>query len=173
VRGPGLDAELPVDPIPSESNSPLKRILAFDQLSWLPDNLLERGDRMTMAASLEARMPFLDHELAGVMSSLPDRFRVRRGTTKWVLRELARKLLPREIIERPKVGFKVPVSVWFRTDLRQYLLDMLVGRDAKSIDYYRRPALDRVLQEHFEGRQNHEKLIWTMLSLELWHRQYA
>ncbi len=154
-------------------NTPLRRILYFDQTSWLPDNLLERGDRMTMAASLEARMPFLDQELVAFASTLPDDYRVRGSVTKWVLREGMKRILPASILERPKVGFRVPVNEWFRTSMRDYLYDHLTGTDSRTAHYYHRPALLRVLAEHVGGRQNHEKLLWTLLNLELWRRECA
>lgn len=153
-------------------NSPLRNILYFDQASWLPDNLLERGDRMTMAASIEARMPFLDHRLAEYVSGLPDHLRVRGRTSKWILRDAMRRLLPAHILERPKVGFRVPVNEWFRGPLKGYLQDHLLGPDALTRDYFRREVLSARLEEHFSGRQNHEKLLWTLLTLELWHRAY-
>jgi len=153
-------------------NSPLRRVLYFDQASWLPDNLLERGDRMTMAASIEARMPFMDHELAAYVSSLPDRYRVRGFQTKWILREAMKRLLPAPILARPKIGFRVPVSEWFRGPMRDYLYDHLTGSGSLTLPYYRRDALMRVLSEHVNGRHNHEKLLWTLLNLEIWHRQY-
>lgn len=153
-------------------NSALRRILYFDQTSWLPDNLLERGDRMTMAASIEARMPFMDHELAAYVSSLPDNYRVRGRQTKWILREAMKRLLPAAILERPKVGFRVPVNEWFRGPMRDYLYDQLSGPDSRTAQYYRRDVLARVLGEHVNGRQNHEKLLWALLNLEIWHRQY-
>ena len=154
------------------NNSALRRILYFDQTSWLPDNLLERGDRMTMAASIEARMPFMDHELAAYVSSLPDNYRVRGRQTKWILREAMKRLLPPAILERPKVGFRVPVNEWFRGPMRDYLYDHLTGKDSLTVHYYRRDVLEGVLSEHVNGRQNHEKLLWTLLNLEIWHRQY-
>src|SRR5438477_147314 len=89
--------------------SALRRVLYFDQTSWLPDNLLERGDRMTMAASIEARVPFLDHKLAEFASTLPDTLRVDELRRKRVLREAAKALLPRQVLKRPKIGFRVPV----------------------------------------------------------------
>lgn len=156
----------------AEDNSPLRRILYFDQTSWLPDNLLERGDRMTMAASLEARMPFMDHELAAFVSALPDEYRVSGRATKWILREAMKRLLPPEILERPKVGFRVPVNEWFRGPMRDYLYDHLTGADSRTRQYYHGPALQRVLGEHVSGRQNHEKLLWCLLNLEIWHRCY-
>lgn len=154
-------------------NTPLRRILYFDQTSWLPDNLLERGDRMSMAASIEARVPFLDHRLAEWVSALPDKYRVRGLSTKWILREAAKTLLPDSISKRPKVGFRVPVNVWFQGELRDYLLDHLQGSNSQTRAWYAPRELDRLLAEHIAGRQNHEKLLWSLLNLEIWHRQYA
>jgi len=151
---------------------PLRRILYFDQTSWLPDNLLERGDRMTMAASIEARVPFLDHKLAEFVSTLPDHWRVDELRRKRVLREVARSLLPREIPERTKVGFTVPVTQWFTGGMRDYLYDHLCSSDSLTRGYYDSAVLDRVLREHTQGVQTHDKLLWTLLTLEIWHRQY-
>jgi asparagine synthase (glutamine-hydrolysing) len=153
-------------------NSALRMILCFDQTSWLPDNLLERGDRMTMAASLEARMPFMDHELAAFASSLPDKYRVRGRQTKWILREAMKQLLPHEILERPKVGFRVPVNEWFQGPMKDYLYDHLTGSSSCTSEYYNADALDKLLSDHVIGRQNHEKLLWCLLNLEIWHREY-
>ncbi len=155
-----------------QGNSALRNILCFDQTSWLPDNLLERGDRMTMAASLEARMPFMDHELAAFASALPDTMRVRGRTTKWILREAMKRLLPREILERPKVGFRVPVNEWFQGPMKDYLYDHLTGPSSRTRAYYNPSALDKLLSDHTHGRQNHEKLLWSLLNLEIWHREY-
>lgn len=162
----GIQFDTPAD------NSSLRQILYFDQTSWLPDNLLERGDRMTMAASIEARMPFMDHELAAYVSSLPDNFRVRGRQTKWILREAMKRLLPAAILVRPKVGFRVPVNEWFRGPMRNFLYDHLTGQDSLTAHYYKRDVLERLLNEHVNGRQNHEKLLWSLLNLEIWHRQY-
>jgi len=171
LNGTLRNDEPPFDADPRASA--LRRILYFDQTSWLPDNLLERGDRMTMAASIESRVPFLDHEFAAYVSSLPDEYRVRGWCTKWILREACRKVLPERILKRPKVGFRVPVNEWFRADLRDYLRNHLQGSDSLTRRYYDEAVLDQVLAEHFDGRHNHEKLLWALLNLEIWHRQYA
>ncbi|MDE1900683.1 MAG: asparagine synthase (glutamine-hydrolyzing) [Alphaproteobacteria bacterium] len=152
--------------------SPLRRCLYFDQRSWLPDNLLERGDRMTMAASIESRMPFMDHELAALVAALPDTFRIRNGTQKWILRAAMRHILPPEILSRRKVGFRVPVSLWFRDGLRDYVHDHLLGDHSRTRDFYNRAALQTILAQHVAGRFNHEKLIWTLLSFELFQKEY-
>ncbi|MDB5821779.1 MAG: asnB [Herminiimonas sp.] len=158
---------------PGMGGTTLRRILFFDQTSWLPDNLLERGDRMTMAASLEARMPFVDQFLAEFVSRLPDCYRIRGRTTKWILREAMKRVLPASILERPKVGFRVPVNEWFRHSMRDYLYAHLTGPDSQTAHYYHKTALQKVLADHVAGRQNHEKLLWTLLTLELWHREYV
>jgi asparagine synthase (glutamine-hydrolysing) len=155
----------------ARGNTALRDVLYFDQTSWLPDNLLERGDRMTMAASLEARMPFMDHELAAFVSALPDEWRVRRQSTKRILREAMKRLLPATILERPKIGFRVPVNEWFRTTMRDYLVEHLTGTDSRTRDYYHPQELKRYLDEHTSGQQNHEKLLWCLLTLEIWHRE--
>ena len=173
LRGNGHAAENlpPFDADPNSST--LRRILYADQTSWLPDNLLERGDRMSMAASIESRVPFLDHELAAYVSSLPDSYRVKGMKTKWILRQAGKSLIPDAILERPKVGFRVPVNKWFQGPLKEYLNDHLRSADSKTRGYYDNQVLDRMLDDHMDGRQNHEKLLWALLNLEIWHRQYA
>jgi len=156
-----------------DDNSSLRRMLYFDQSSWLPDNLLERGDRMTMAASIEARVPYLDHRLAEFVSALPDTYRVRGLKTKWILREAGKRVLPEAILKRPKVGFRVPVNLWFRNEMRDYLLDHLQGPGSLTRAYFAAEPLDRMIGDHVEGRQNHEKLLWSLLNLEVWHRHHA
>ena len=165
----------PLDRPPYDADpraSALRKILYFDQTSWLPDNLLERADRMTMAASIEARVPFLDHELAAYVSTLPDSYRVRGFTGKWILRQVAKRWLPPRILTRPKVGFRLPVNEWFRGPMRDYLLDHLRGSSSLTRGYYNARTLDALVDEHLDGRQNHEKLLWALLNLEIWHRCY-
>jgi asparagine synthase (glutamine-hydrolysing) len=154
-------------------NSLLRRLLHFDQSSWLPDNLLERGDRMSMAASIEGRLPFMDHRLAEYVSALPDNYRVRGRTTKWILRQAMQRLLPAEILNRPKVGFRVPVNDWFRGPLKDWIRELLLESGSKTTGYYHKKRLEKVINDHTRGRHNHEKLLWTMLNLELVHREYS
>jgi asparagine synthase (glutamine-hydrolysing) len=157
---------LPLEPHPNTSS--LRRALYFDQASWLPDNLLERADRMTMAASLEARAPFLDHRLAELVSTLPDEWRVRRFETKRILREAAKPLLAG--LKPRKAGFRVPVGEWLRGELREVLVGHLRDGSSLTRPYYDARVLDRLLDEHLAGKRNHETLLWTLLNLEIWHR---
>jgi asparagine synthase (glutamine-hydrolysing) len=158
--------------IAARRNTPLRKILAFDQLSWLPDNLLERGDRMTMAASIEARMPFLDVDLVEFLSGLPDRFRVRGLTTKRLLRAAMKELLPAEILTRPKVGFRVPTNEWFRREWRDAIFDALTGDDSLTRQFFSTKPLARLLQDHVDGRRNNEKMIWSLFALETFQREF-
>lgn len=152
------------------ATSALRRMLYFDQTSWLPDNLLERGDRMTMAASLEARMPFMDHELIDLVSSFPDQLRVRGVGTKRVLRTALAGIVPDEIIARRKVGFSMPIERWLRTGLREMLGDLLLGPSSQLAGLMDATLVQRYVEEHWQGRRNHDKLLWTLLNLELWAR---
>ena len=156
----------PFDADPRASS--LRRALYFDQASWLPDNVLERGDRMTMAESLETRAPFLDHKLAELVSALPDHARVRGLETKWILHQAAKPLLGN--LPTRKGGWRVPVGAWLRGELREYLLEHLRGQGSMTRSYYEPKALDRVIDDHLAGRRNHETALWTLLNLEIWHR---
>jgi asparagine synthase (glutamine-hydrolysing) len=156
----------PFDADPRASR--LRRALYFDQSSALPDDVLERADRMTMAASLEARAPYLDHRLVEFVSTLPDDLRVRGLSTKWILRQAARPLLPR--LKPRKGGFAIPAGAWLRGELRDFLLEHLRGQGSLTRAYYEPRILDRVLDQHLAGKRNNETLIWTLLNLEIWHR---
>ncbi|MFE3290944.1 asparagine synthase (glutamine-hydrolyzing) [Rhodococcus sp. NPDC059234] len=151
----------------------LRRMLYADAHTWLADNLLERGDRMSMAASLELRPPFLDHRLVELAFSLPSVVKVRRGTTKWVVKEVARQYLPSEVVTRRKVGFTVPLDSWFRGGLRDMAYDLLTGPSSFVGATFDRAAVDRLLAGHSAGTRNEQRRIWTLLSLEVWHRQLA
>ena len=117
-------------------------------------------------------MPFMDHELAAFVSALPDEMRVRGRTTKWILREAMKKLLPAEILQRPKVGFRVPVNEWFQHEMKDYLYDHLTSESSCTRDLYDASTLHQILSDHVNGKQNHEKLLWGLLNLEIWYRQY-
>jgi len=164
-----------VDPFPFAADprrSELERLLYFDQTSWLPDNLLERGDRISMAVSIEARMPFMDTELAALMAQLPDKWRIRGFTQKYILRAAMSDVLPREILRRPKVGFRVPVNEWFRGPMRSFIRDHIESRHSLCREMCDRSQIARLLAEHESGRQNHEKLLWTLVNLELFQERY-
>ena len=153
------------------TGDPLRRMLHADAHTWLADNLLERGDRMSMAASLELRPPFLDHRVVELAFGLPSSVKVRAGVTKWVVKEVARQYLPDEVVDRTKLGFRVPLDAWFRSGLRDMAHDLLTGPNSFVAERIDRTAVDRLLANHQTGDGNEEARIWALLSLEVWHRE--
>ena len=147
----------------------IRAMLLTDLWSWLPDNLLERGDRMSMAASLELRPPLLDHRLVELAFRMPSAFKLRHGSTKWLLKEVARRYVPDEVIDRRKVGFSVPLDAWFRSGLREAVRDRLTGPGSFVGETFDRQAVRTLLERHESGTYNEENRIFTLMSLEVWH----
>lgn len=150
----------------------IRGMLLGDLRSWLPDNLLERGDRMSMAASIELRPPLLDHRLVDLAFRIPSEYKVRDGQTKWLLKEVARRYLPAEVVDRKKVGFRVPLDAWFRSHLRDSMWDRLTGSDSFVGQTFDRAAVRSLLERHESGTFNEESRIWTLMSLEVWHETF-
>lgn len=148
----------------------LQRMLFADAHAWLADNLLERGDRMSMAASLELRPPFLDHRLVELAFALPSAVKVRGKVAKWVVKEIARQYLPDDIVDRPKSGFRVPLDAWFRGGLQEMANDLLIGPSSFVGTALDSAAVQKLLDDHDAGTRNEELRLWTLLSLEVWHR---
>lgn len=167
-RPPARDSLAPY--LDSQGDS-LSRMLYADSHTWLSDNLLERGDRMSMAASLEMRPPFLDYRLVELAFALPSNVKVRNRTTKWVVKEVARQHLPSDVVDRPKAGFKVPLDAWFRGGLRSMAFDMLTGPSSFVGSTLNRKAVGKLLEAHSSGDRDEQPRIWTLLSLEVWHRE--
>ena len=124
---------------------------------------------MTMASSIELRPPFLDKVVVELALRLPSSVKLRRGTTKWVVKEMARGLIPSDIIDRPKAGFRVPLDAWFRGGLREMANDMLLSRESFVANVFDRSAVEQLLRSHDAGRRDEALGIWTLLSLEVWH----
>ena len=161
------------EPVSAEGHaSALRRILYSEQVSWLPDSLLERSDRMTAAASLELRAPFLDHRLAEYVSALPDAARVRGLCTKWILRRADEKLLADAHVKPQKRGFRIALGDLMRTESRELVVDHLRGAGCRTRAYCDAAVLDRLIDEHLAEKRNHAELLWTLLNLEIWHRMY-
>jgi len=150
--------------------SPLFRMQATDCLTWLPGNMLERGDRMTMAEGLEVRPPFLDKELAAFGLALPDRMKVRGGTGKWIVRQWAADMIPPTIAKRPKWGFRVPLAQWFRGPMRDMLHAYLTSPHGLSGAYGDIARVRTLLQRHDEGTVDASESLWTLLSAEVWYQ---
>jgi asparagine synthase (glutamine-hydrolysing) len=150
--------------------SPLGQLLAANFASYLPDDLLVKTDRCTMATSLEARAPLLDTALMEYAASLPDDFKLRGGRTKAILRDAFADLVPLDVDRRPKTGFGVPLDAWFRGELRDYVRDTLLGPSAASQAYVKRAGVEKLIDDHQRGRINAGHRLWTLVSFERWLR---
>jgi asparagine synthase (glutamine-hydrolysing) len=151
---------------------PLARMQYFDAKLYLPGDILVKVDRASMAYSLEAREPLLDHRVMEFGLSLPPHLRVDGRETKALLKRLARKLLPIEAVDRPKHGFSVPLDRWFRSDLKPLLHDVLRDPRTRSRGWLDPAGIERTLAEHDAGRARHGTTLWGLLMLELWARRF-
>lgn len=152
--------------------SGLQRSLNFDQRYYLPDDILYKVDRISMAHSLEVRPPFLDPRIVDFANSLPDRFKLRGSESKYVLRRLMKDKLPNLTLQRPKIGFDIPIHDWFRGVLRPLLLDTLCEEAVSASKLFRWSAIDRLLREHLERRANWGYHLWGLTVLLIWMKRW-
>jgi asparagine synthase (glutamine-hydrolysing) len=145
------------------------QLMIVDLQSYLPGDILTKVDRMSMAVSLEARVPLLDHVVAEFALSLPARLKLRDGVGKWVLRQAIADRVPAEVFQRPKQGFDVPLRDWFRRELA-YRLDELLNPASAIYAYASHEAVTRIVTEHRTGRRDHARTIWRLLVLERWNQ---
>jgi asparagine synthase (glutamine-hydrolysing) len=173
MLGQSLSSEPPDRfPFSMDEGSNGRKTLFFDQTSWLTDNLLERGDRMMMAGSIEGRMPFMDTELARVVARLPDKFLMGGRGGKRILREAMKGVLPEDIIHRKKIGFRVPISGWMQGPYQAFIREQLTDASAMTAHIFERKAVGRLVEEHMTARQDHEKVLWSLMNLELFLRLF-
>jgi len=149
------------------------QMMRFDAETYLPEDVLTKVDRMSMAHSLESRVPLLDNEVLQVAASLPSAFKIKNGRRKHILKEVAATLLPRDILERKKQGFGVPLGVWFRGDLRELTHDLLLSPRARQRGYFVPSTISRIVGEHMAGTRDHGFRLWQLLMLEMWHRRFV
>ncbi len=150
----------------------LTRTLYADFQSYLPGDLLVKEDRMTMAASLEGRVPFLDHEFIEYAASIPSSLKVRNLTTKYIFKEAMRPILPSIITDRRKHGFAVPVGEWFKKELKDYASDIFQDSKTTQRGYFDATYIQNLMSEHQKGLQDYSSQLWTLLMFELWCREY-
>ena len=146
--------------------------LLADTMTYLPNDLLVKMDIASMTVSLEARSPFLDHHLMEFAASLPERLKLRRMTTKYLLKRVLRRFVPEENLTRAKMGFGVPISQWFRGSMRQFLQETLLSERALSRGLFDRDAVRRLIAEHVDKKVNHDQRLWALLMLELWFQRF-
>ena len=148
------------------------QMLWVDLMTTLPEQMLNRVDRMSMAVSLEARAPLLDHKLIEFMATVPTDLKLRGLTSKYILKKSVEHLLPKEILHRSKQGFAMPMASWIKNELRSYIGDYLLSETSRSRDYFDQAYIEQIISDHQKGKYDYNRQIWALLNFEVWHRTF-
>jgi asparagine synthase (glutamine-hydrolysing) len=154
------------------ARGPLGRSLYVDVKSYLCDNILVKVDRMSMAVSLEARVPYLDKDLVTLAFRMPDRHKIAGGRTKVLLKEVAARRLPRECVYRPKEGFSIPIKNWLTRELRPLLEELLAPGHLAAEGVFSPSCVERLKREHLTGQANHSHILWSLMVFQAWRRRW-
>tara|TARA_Y100000768_G_C23673468_1_gene538864 strand:- start:243 stop:686 length:444 start_codon:yes stop_codon:yes gene_type:complete len=146
--------------------------MLMDLLDYLPNDILCKVDRAAMSASLETRLPFLDTEIIKFAWSLPLEYKQNKRGTKWILRKILKNYLPENFIDRPKMGFGVPISKWFRNDLKVELRDMLELDTLKKENILNYRNIEKKWNEHISGKRNWQDELWSVVIFNLWKNAF-
>ena len=157
---------------PNQGSDIQTKMQYLDVKTWLVDDLLIKADRMSMAPSLELRVPFLDHRLMEFSATIPTKYRLKKGITKYVIKKAMEGYLPNEIIHRKKMGFPTPLAILFKGDLKDYARQILDSDKFHSRGYFNPGRIRNVLDEHTSGSADHHKVLWQLVVLEEWHRKF-
>jgi asparagine synthase (glutamine-hydrolysing) len=150
----------------------LNRQLYAELKAWLPDTLLEKTDKALMANGVEARMPLLDHRLVELAFRIPERYKVRRLTTKRILRRAMSGVAPQRALRKRKQGFPIPIDPWLRGPVGPYARAILLDERTRRRGYFDSRVVERLWNEHASGRRIWDRALWMLLTFELWHRIY-
>lgn len=143
-------------------------MMAMDTMTYLPDDILQKVDRAAMAVSLETRAPFLDHRIVSFAWSLPLHMKIRNGVTKWALRQVLYKYVPQKLIERPKMGFGVPIDQWLRGPLKEWASDLLNSERLQKEGYLNYKLINQKWEMHQSGKYNCQQFLWNVLMFQAW-----
>ncbi len=156
----------------NNSAGELDKMMAIDYKTYLPDDILEKVDRATMSFSLEGREPLLDHRLIEFVAQLPEELKIKNGKKKYLLKQIVHDYIPTEIMDRPKMGFGVPVFTWLRNDLKYYSEEFMSEKDFEKHGLFKKEGVQNIIQHFFKGDKNYDALFWYLLIFQMWYKQW-
>jgi asparagine synthase (glutamine-hydrolysing) len=168
VEGAELDESLYTDGLRERFSDDISWMQCLDTLTYLPDDILTKVDRASMAVGLEVRVPLLDYRVVELSWRLPPRFKLRHGVSKWLLRQIAYKYLPKGLLERPKMGFGVPIEQWLRGPLKAWAEELLSPSALNSSGLLKAAPIADRWSEHQAGTRNWQQFLWNVLTFQAW-----
>jgi asparagine synthase (glutamine-hydrolysing) len=156
----------------ARNRGPLAQSLYVDLFSYLPDDILAKVDRMSMAVSLESRVPYLDQEMVELAFQVPDRLKIRDGTSKWILKRIAERYIPKDVVHRPKEGFSVPLKHWIAEGYRGLMDELLSVERIRREGIFEWAEIERLRKEHLAGRRNHAHQLWAIMMFQAWQDRW-
>lgn len=156
----------------SDENDNLNKILAIDYQTYMQDDILTKVDRATMSVGLEGREPFLDHRIVEFVAQLPSNLKCRDGDKKWLLKQITHKYLPKELMNRPKMGFAVPITEWFKDELKEYFLHYLSAERLNKEGFFNAEEVVKQRDRYLKGDKENVQRLWFILMFEMWHERW-
>jgi asparagine synthase (glutamine-hydrolysing) len=152
--------------------TPLSYMLAVDYQTYLPDDILQKVDRATMAFSLEGREPFLDHRVIEWAAQLPDTYKYHKGEKKYILKQIVHKYVPQQMMERPKTGFAVPIAQWLEKELKPLVEKHLNKASLEKSEVLNPETVQKILDAFYSGRKEYDAKLWNLLMFQMWYDKW-
>lgn len=156
----------------SNTNDEINQMLAIDYKTYMVDDILTKVDRATMSVSLEGREPLLDYRLIEFVSQLPSNLKYKDGDKKWLLKQITHKYLPKEMMDRPKQGFGVPLTEWFRDELKEYFMIYLDEKRIEKEGLFDSKEIIRLRDSYLLGNKENVQKLWFLLMFEMWYEKW-